>query len=441
MVPTELGHVVEDIHRLSGGGADRTDEIVVEDILQRLLTWLDRHGLASYDYADILRSRLVRRLTFASPFAQRVAIQFGKHFPLNIRPLIGITPHVSSQTLALLCSARAWQCAAGLPGVTVETLHQTAQALLDDRLEDGTNALWGLKLHIATRFVQATPTTPNLFQTSNAIHALLDTFQVTGKDVYALAANEAVISSVERLGLVVDDGTRGGGIFCRYYPGMETPVYNVNALLAAASWRLRNLAIGGVQAHGERAESLLRFVLGGQRPDGAWPYASHPSGQWVDGYHTGYLLEALGYLRHPAVDAPVEAALERGASYFRGRLMDADGCPKYFDNSRYPIDVQNCAQAIQTIARLQPLGGLDMPLLRRAVSCAVRELFLPDAEGGGYFAATRRRLFVNHTPYVRWGQAPMALALTLAWNAQHGGDGYFRSGTDRSVGTHDSGAA
>jgi hypothetical protein len=393
-----------------------------------LLVWLERHGLASYDYADILESPVVRSLTFGSQLAQQVAIQFGKRFPFNVRPLIGIRPHISSQTLALLCSARAWQCVVGWPGATVDAVRRSAAALLNDRLGDGMDLLWGMKLHFASRFVQASPRMPNLFQTCNAVHALLDAFHVTGEESYAQAADAAVLACVERLGLIEVQGATRGASFCRYYPGMETPVYNVNALLAAASWRLSILAIGDAQNHAERMESLLRFVLAGQRPDGAWPYAAHPSGQWIDGYHTGYVLEALGYLGQSPSDVRVKLALERGAGYFRRQLVSVDGCPKYFDDSRYPIDVQNCAQAIQTIARLRPHGGLDMRLLQRVVACAVRELFLADEEGGGYFAATRRRWFLNRTPYVRWGQAPMALALTFAWSAQRGGYSYLPPG-------------
>jgi hypothetical protein len=294
-----------------------------------------------------------------------------------------------------------------------------------------------MKLYFASRFVQASPTTPNLFQTSNAIHALLDAFHVTGKEAYAQAADDAVAACLEHLGLVEFRSAGAGTMFCRYYPGMDTPVYNVNALLAAASWRLSVIAIGDARAHAERAASLLRFVLAGQRPDGAWPYAADPSGGWVDGYHTGYVLEALGYFLRSGCDEKVKPALERGTAYFARQLMDVDGCPKYFHNSRYPIDVQNCAQAIQTIARLQPLGGLDVVLLQRSVSCAVRELFLADANGAGYFAATRRRWFVNRTAYVRWGQAPMALALTFAWTALRGRGRYFRPGSASERGTLD----
>jgi hypothetical protein len=98
--------------------------------------------------------------------------------------------------------------------------------------------------------------------------------------------------------------------------------------------------------------------------------------------------------------------------------------------------VQNCAQAVQTIARLIPRGGLSMLLLERTVDCIVRELFLPDQDGDGYFAAMRGPRLRNNAPYVRWGQAPMMLALTHAWNVQRGGKGYLereRLGARRRV--------
>jgi hypothetical protein len=395
--------------------------VAVEDTLGKLLRWLDRHGLASYDPVDILESAVVRRLTFGNPFAERVALQLGKRLPLNLRPFFGIKQHLSSQTLALISSACAWQRVAGWPGVDDETVRRAAQRLIHDRLGPGDTYLWGLKLHFSTRFVQAFPSTPNLFQTSNAIHALLDAYQATGDAEFAAVASRAVDDCATHLGFV----STSAGRYCRYYPGMDTPVYNVNALLSAACWRLSCLDIGAAEPHAEWATDLLKYVLKGQRPGGAWPYASHPAGQWVDGFHTGYVLEALGHFLESPLHNVVAAPLEIGIRHFTEALLDPDGCPRYFDRSRYPIDVQNCAQAIQTIARLLPRGGLTTQLLERTVDCVVRELFLPNDEGGGYFAAMRARRLRNNTPYVRWGQAPMMLALTHAWNVQRGGRGYL----------------
>lgn len=395
--------------------------MTIEDTLRELLRWLDRHGLASYDPVDILESPVIRRLTFGNQFAERVVLQLSKRIPLNVRPLLGIEPHLSSQTLALITSARAWQHVAGWPSVDEETVRRAARSLIQDRLGPGDSWVWGLKLHFSTRFVQASPSTPNLFQTTNAIHALLDAYQATGDGEFADAARLAVDACATHLGFV----STTAGRYCRYYPGMDTPVYNVNALLSAACWRLHCLDIGSAGRQAAWADEILGYVLKGQRSSGAWPYAADPAGQWVDGYHTGYILEALGYFLESSMQSVVVRPLEAGIRYFVRALMDPDGCPRHFDRSRYPIDVQNCAQAIQTIARLLPRGGLSTALLERAVDCVGRELFIPDNQGGGYFAALRRPHLTNKTPYVRWGEAPMVLALTHAWNAQRGRRSYF----------------
>ena len=97
---------------------------------------------------------------------------------------------------------------------------------------------------------------------------------------------------------------------------MDTPVYNVNALFAAACLRLSCLGIGDIDINRERSKDLLAFVLSGQRSDGSWPYAADKVGQWTDGYHTGYILEALGYfLRSPLVTLARDA-LKAGLVFF-----------------------------------------------------------------------------------------------------------------------------
>jgi hypothetical protein len=406
----------------------------VEAVLERLLRWLESHGLESYDYADILQSPMIRALTLQNQLAERVAIQFGKRFPFNVRPLLRIAPHLSSQTLALLCSARAWQYAAGWTGASESTVRTAAEQLIQDRLPDLRNALWGMKLHFRARFFRATPATPNLFQTSNAVHALLDAYQVTEESAFADVADDAIAGCVQEMGFVRLEE----GCYCRYYPGAEAATYNVNALLAAACWRLSGLGIGNAELHASRARNLLTFVLDGQRPDGAWPYAAHPAAQWVDGYHSGYVLEALGYFLSSSLEETVRRPLEAGLAYFIRTLIDPDGCPRALDTSRYPIDVQNCAQAIQTLARLIPEAGTSQRF-ERTLECVIRQLFLPIEGGCGYFVARRNRFFVNKTPYVRWGQAPMVLALTHAWNATRGGQGYF--GAEHAVAGLDRGAA
>jgi len=122
----------------------------VQERLNNLWTWLNEHGLASYDYADALSSSSLRKLTAKSWFAQRLAIQMVKRMPINPRLLLGIKPHLSSQTLALLCSARSWQYFGNYEGVTEETVKDTGTKLIADRIVCQDDLLWGLKLYFST---------------------------------------------------------------------------------------------------------------------------------------------------------------------------------------------------------------------------------------------------------------------------------------------------
>ena len=90
---------------------------------------------------------------------------------------------------------------------------------------------------------------------------------------------------------------------------------------------------------------------------------------------------------------------------------------------RYPIEVQNCAQAIQTLAKL---CWLDREILMRAegvTKSVVASLYHRVRSGerpAGYFLTSRGRWFRNALPMVRWDEAPMLLALIYLLAARSG---------------------
>jgi hypothetical protein len=141
------------------------------------------------------------------------------------------------------------------------------------------------------------------------------------------------------------------------------------------------------------------YTVAHQRPDGSWPYGELPHLDWVDNFHTGYVLECLWICRDTGEAGP---ALERGLDYYRDALFLEDGTPKYKPDSTYPVDSQCVAQAIQTFART---GLLEDAW--RTFDFAQRRMRGRD----GLFAFQRRRLWTNRTPHVRWTVAPMMLAL------------------------------
>ena len=116
------------------------------------------------------------------------------------------------------------------------------------------------------------------------------------------------------------------------------------------------------------------YVVQVQNADGSWFYARGGEGRWVDGFHTGYILEAL--LQATMLDdrRDIATALQRGVDFFLTRLFTAESVPRYTSQRTLPLEVQNCAQAIQTLAKLALFTGRDLALARTACESLVASL-------------------------------------------------------------------
>ncbi len=153
----------------------------------------------------------------------------------------------------------------------------------------------------------------------------------------------------------------------------------------------------------------MQYTVSRQRADGAWRYGERPHLGWVDGFHTGYVLDCLLTCIESGIGGrAAEDAWRRGISYYVGALIENDGTPRYTPGSRYPIDGQCAAQAIHTLARAAPLEPELASRRWNVLGYALRRL----AQGDGSFAFQRERLWAIRTAYPRWVQAPMLSALT-----------------------------
>ena len=105
------------------------------------------------------------------------------------------------------------------------------------------------------------------------------------------------------------------GAYFGYLPGDDTPIHNANMLVAALLARLGRLT--GREDFADAARAAVHYTVNRQRADGAWPYGEQPHLTWVDGFHTGYVLDCL----LTCIDAGVggqaaERAWRRGLRYY-----------------------------------------------------------------------------------------------------------------------------
>jgi hypothetical protein len=145
------------------------------------------------------------------------------------------------------------------------------------------------------------------------------------------------------------------------------------------------------------ARAPLETTLRAQRPDGSWPYAEGAAGDWVDNFHTGYVLESIA-----ACEPVDEERLRAGAAFWEERLFTPFGVPRANAASTYPIDAHSYAQAIETWLALGRLDRAE-PLARGLVAAFLQ----PD----GHVAFEIRRRWTNRVPFVRWTTAPAFRAL------------------------------
>src|SRR5277367_3870460 len=81
--------------------ADQASKQQIAESIGRLCTWLEKNDYRGYDTFDGL-SAFVRPLTFETKFLRTVLQQGVRRFPLNLRPLLGVTKEHSSKGMGFL---------------------------------------------------------------------------------------------------------------------------------------------------------------------------------------------------------------------------------------------------------------------------------------------------------------------------------------------------
>ena len=99
-----------------------------------------------------------------------------------------------------------------------------------------------------------------------------------------------------------------------YVPGETTVVHNANMLAAlvlceAAATPGTAPTQADADAWLDEALACARFTAARQTADGSWPYSEESYGRWVDGFHTGFVLEGLASVVRATGDEALRATL------------------------------------------------------------------------------------------------------------------------------------
>ena len=383
--------------------SDRRADVLCE--AEQLSRLLEAQRFRGFDPYDALASPILGRLA-VTPLARRAAIQLMKRSPLNIRRIVGVPAQQHTKALALCASGYA--LLADLPdGDRYRTLARAlSECLVASALVRDGGVGWGYEFDVETRWGGYAADQPNAVVTSFAGNALLDAAALDDADgrlrePAELAARYAVTTLFRP--------TPEGGFFA-YYSDTDIEIHNASALVVGLLSRCTPMPTDAADA----AERAVASLVAKQRPDGSWPYGEHPRLQWVDGYHTAYILVSLGRWADATGDGAAETALRRGLDYYIANLFDPGGIPRATSTSVYPIDVHAASSAIWALSQLDEWSPAARPLADSVLAWTLDNLRRRD----GRFAFQRHRRYRNSTSYIRWNDAHMLLALSSVARAR-----------------------
>ena len=372
----------------------------------KLLEYCRANDWAGYDPYDALNSRLLQALPLLDARLPRLALtQILKRSPINIRPLVGIPKTQNPKGLALFLSALLRLPQAGT------SRHGDLAGVLIDRLialrSTGTPYwCWGYSFPWQTRTVVVPRGAPNLVCTSFVANALFDAYEHRG-DLRCLSM---AVSAAEYFAqeLFWTEGSSVAG-FSYPTPSIRVRIHNSNFLGAAVCCRAH--AYTGERRLIDAALRVARYSATQQNEDGSWYYGEHSTQQWIDNFHTGFNLCALRAIARYARTSEFDSCIERGLEFYRRHFFRTDGAARYFHDRTYPIDIHSVAQGIITLLELRDRGHDHVALAKAIYRWAMDHMW--DERGFFYYRVLRWGTI--RTPFMRWSQAWMLLALaTLA---------------------------
>jgi hypothetical protein len=151
----------------------------------------------------------------------------------------------------------------------------------------------------------------------------------------------------------------------------------------------------------------MGYSMDAMTDDAMWPYGERSHHRFMDNFHTGYNLVALKSWMDDTGDASWLNSMERAYRRFLKRFWLEDGCPKYYHDNVYPIDIHCSAQGILTCLALADSHPESLPMARKIATWAIENM--QDESGHFYYQKTKH--FTNKIPYMRWSQAWMFYAL------------------------------
>jgi hypothetical protein len=385
----------------------------VAKVLAKFSGWLDAYGETSWDYQSF----------FAGPVGGRAKTLYYRHKLIGtaaVAPMIFCEAFVPPARRLFhhpirfpIADAHYAMGFAFLYEATgdfsqLENAVHFLTELKKSRCRQFKEYCWGYPFDWVWRGGTIKRQTPLITTTPYVYEAFLRVFDLHPCDQWKL-----ILESIARHAAVdiKDFRTSETASSCSYTPSDEGGVINAAAyrafLLTSASKVLSN------EDYWKIAERNLNFVLENQNRDGSWYYAVDGVRDFVDHFHTCFVMKALAKIQSLTGDEACEEALLKGVNYYLNNLFADDGLPKPFSKAPrltvYKRELYDYAECINLCLLLRNRFPQLEVTLKTVVAAILRNWVKPD----GSFRSRKLYLGWDNVPMHRWGQSQMFRSLAF----------------------------
>jgi hypothetical protein len=371
----------------------------LNDSLDKVSQWVEDREYRAYDPGDGQMSPL-RALTFGNVALERVLTASVLRVPFHIRPVLGIPPHTSTKGMGYMAWGYLRRFRLSGQRAFADRAIKCLDWLVQHRAPGYSEFCWGNHFTFTTRAGRIARGEPTIVWSGLIGEAFMEAHEVLQVPRYL-----EVASSVCNWILRVPREETTSGDCLSYVSFKQSSIHNSNVLGAALLARVAG-ATGRAELF-EVATRAMQYTCTRQNPDGAWFYGEEPRYHWIDNFHTGYVLDSLKRYQVSTGSHEFDPNLTRGLAYFKRNFFEPSGCPKYYHNAKYPVDIQCAAQAIDTLAFFSDIDSDCLDLASKVARWTIQ--YMQDSDGHFYYRDLGWKKV--KTPMFHWGQATMFKAL------------------------------
>lgn len=383
----------------------------VQEAIIDFLGWLDSYGETSQDHQDFYASKIGARakaLYYRRPVLGILAVLpmvFCEAFVPRARAIF-----YPRMRLPIADAHYAMGFALLFQKTQMKEYYNRAVHFLDvlksTRCPGYNHYGWGYPFNWQTRGGVLPSGTPLITTTPYCYEAFEYLYRIDGKKEWL-----AIMRSIAEHALHdYKDFERGSdATTCTYTPLDGEGVVNASAyrafLLTSAGREFGN------QKYLETAERNLNFVLQTQNENGSWPYAVDATHDFIDHFHTCFVLKALAKIEKLKDHQGCSKAIDKGVKYYLGNLFDDDNLPKPFSKAPrltvYKNELYDYAECINLGVLLRG----RFPQLDDVVDHVSQDVLSRWQKSDGSFRSRKLLLGWDNVPMHRWAQSQIFRSL------------------------------